>query len=144
MTTRNEIIECAHGYIGTPFRHQGRSRIGGLDCVGLIVRISQDLKLSNYDFNTYSAEPNPNQFMEVARGCPDIERINLWLRRPGDFLTISLPSYPCHVAIISYQAPTEERIIHALASVGAVTEHRLDDFWLSRARECYRFRGVED
>jgi len=143
MVTQNAIADQARLYIGTPFRHQGRSRIGGLDCVGLLVRIAKDLKLSEYDFSIYSAEPNPAQFMEIARACPDIERVNLKDRKIGDFLTISLPKYPCHVAIISFQSTSEERMIHAWAGAGAVTEHRLDEFWFSRVRECYRFKGVE-
>lgn len=138
--TRKQIIETARQYVGTPFQHMGRTA-RGLDCVGLIVRVAQDLGLSDYDLRAYHAQPKANVFSKAWRDCPDIRRVaNLKDAQPGDILTMALPSYPCHVVLLAEQG----RIIHALAQRGQVCEHRLNQTWWKRCRECYAFLEVDE
>ena len=35
-TDRAEIVQCARGWIGTPYRHQASTRGAGADCLGLV------------------------------------------------------------------------------------------------------------
>jgi len=132
------VVNQARGYLGVPFVHQGRSD-KGLDCVGLVVRVAHDLGLSKYDFKEYKSTPNSHTFMEVCRACEDWSRIPITEMKPGDILTISFTSSPCHLAIV---APGFN-IIHALSLRGKVCEHRLSAGWRKKIRECYRFKGVE-
>ena len=70
MTTRDEIIECALGYIDTPFRMNGRSK-RGLDCVGIPLILARDLKITRWkelwddpECNEYAAV-RPNGFLRA-------------------------------------------------------------------------------
>jgi cell wall-associated NlpC family hydrolase len=132
----DRIVQQAREYIGVPFLHQGRSK-RGVDCVGLVVRVAQDLGLSRYDFTEYGMDPNLSQFMRVLRACPDWERIPITDRQSGDVLVLAL-NVPCHVAIY-----TGSGVIHAMSLRGKVCEHRLTSDWKRKVRECYRFKGVE-
>lgn len=133
MSDGNWIVQTARKYTGVSFQHLGRTT-RGLDCVGLIVRVANDLDLSSYDYKAYTQEPNFNQFRKAFRECPDIERIAKKEMRAGDIVLIALPSFPCHAGIL-----TERGIIHALAARGRVCEHRLSVDWKRRIREVYRF-----
>lgn len=43
--TRDELfLDAARGYVGCPWKHQGRSRLG-LDCIGLVVLALRDCGL---------------------------------------------------------------------------------------------------
>lgn len=137
MITRNDIISKAREYLGTPFRHQGRSRTG-LDCIGLIVRVAHDLELSKEDFLQYDRRPNNFQ-LQFYLGQHLEKRSNPKDILPGDIILFSLPSYPCHVAFYS----DTDTIIHSLANRKKVVEHRLDEEWKSRIRGVYYFGGIE-
>ncbi len=135
---KEEIVIQARRYLDTPFLHLGRTE-EGLDCVGLIVKVSQDLGLSNYDIKNYTPESNKDIFFNAFRKCPDLQRvvpINNY--QIGDVLIFSLPFNPCHAGILSF----DNRIIHALQSSKKVVEHRITKFWSSKIRESYRFKEV--
>jgi NlpC/P60 family putative phage cell wall peptidase len=42
MTGREEIVAAARGWIGTPYRHQGRLKGVGCDCLGLLIGVFRE------------------------------------------------------------------------------------------------------
>jgi cell wall-associated NlpC family hydrolase len=74
---RNDIVEAARKYLGVRWVHQGRDRNAGIDCLGLIVVVAEDLGYPLEDYTTYSREPDPlliqtliGQQMEASTGDP--------------------------------------------------------------------------
>ena len=66
------LADAARGYIGTPFRHRGRSRLG-VDCVGLGVLAYADCGVAVPDFRLYGREPHRDGLvarMTLALGEP--------------------------------------------------------------------------
>lgn len=48
MTTREELVDCALGYIDTPFGMGGRSK-RRIDCIGLPLALARDLAVENWE-----------------------------------------------------------------------------------------------
>src|SRR5687767_7481722 len=44
MISGHEVIGVARNWLGVPYRHQGRSRLG-VDCIGLAVVVARELDL---------------------------------------------------------------------------------------------------
>ena len=137
MVTRNEIVEQARGYLGTPFRHQGRTA-QGLDCVGLLIRVAKDLDLLDrmYDYTRYGKAYPPEKLIEELKTMMRVKPV--WQRLPGDILVFSTPYYPCHCAIF-----TGSTIVHAYNLTGKVTENSLDRRWKNHLAFCFAIPGVE-
>jgi len=135
MNIRRQIIRTARGYVGTSFVHQGRTATG-LDCIGLIVRVAWDMGLSDKDFLAYTRTPNARVFLE---NLPKYLTKKSFPYAPGDILLLSLPLYPCHLAIYTDIGT----VIHALSKRGSVVEHTLSDDWKARVRSAWEFPGVE-
>lgn len=111
----------AERWIGTPFRHQGRRRAIGVDCLGLILGVAVAIGQCSIDAPaTYACDWHARardeplwrglqaRFRERRRGEPSTR---------GDVLLFRLQRRraACHLAILG-----EARLIHALARVGVV------------------------
>ena len=137
---RARIIAEARTYLGVPWRHQGRTRLG-VDCVGLIVCVGKELQLLSYDHMGYKRLPR-------ASGSPMLEQIvkaggrkkPVQAARPGDTFIFRERAYPMHMGILS----GDETMIHAYARRKMVVEEPLDDFWRERLLSCYAFPGILD
>ena len=136
MIQAGAVVMTAREYLGTPFVHQGRSK-SGVDCVGLLICTVRDLGLTTPAEIPYSRRPDGDL----------VKRLRQHLRRgdlcpyeltPGMVVSIRLPIYPCHVAVVT----EPNRIIHALASTGRVIEQSLNDAWYDRIVESYFIPGV--
>ena len=151
MPTRAEVIVCARSYLATPFRHQGRMKGVALDCVGLILCVAEDLGLLDKvgvpllrtDYHAYGPEPK-GRFVHdtcVAR----LNRKSALDIRPGDVLTLRIPTDPCHTALVGEIPGQGLSMIHCYAGGKAVTiEHRLDENWHRRIVGVFSFPEVED
>lgn len=124
MTT---LYEAARAYLGTPFRHQGRSR-SGLDCVGLVVLSLADIGHAVADVTTYGPNPHHGLLEQhlVETFGPSIGRSDL---QPGDIVSIAFVRATRHVAIVGDYPGGGLSLIHTDQMVGRVTEHRLDSRW---------------
>ncbi len=69
----NHIVSEARSWLGTPFKHQGRVKGVGCDCIGLIAGVARALKLPSrqggwlheYDRCDYPREPGGMQLQEM-------------------------------------------------------------------------------
>ncbi len=72
---RQDVVDAARAYLGVRWVHQGRQRSLGLDCLGLIIVVAEDLGYKPKDHLAYSREPDPQllqalvaeQFTKVDR-----------------------------------------------------------------------------
>jgi lipoprotein Spr len=138
MTTREQIVGSAQGYLGVTFRHQGRNPVAGLDCVGLVVQVCKDNELTGYDFSTYSRRPDGSAFLHhfIEAGCfrkPVLDAL------PGDLMIFREASYPCHVAILS----GNNKMIHAYIRRRKVVEELLAGQWPDKRVACVQLPRIE-
>jgi cell wall-associated NlpC family hydrolase len=145
--TRQQIVETARSYVGTPYQHQGRLRGVGVDCVGLLVCVARDLGVSKFDFRAYRRIPDGAQLLAALD--QELERLDDWRdARAGDVLVERVTErMPQHCMIVSERIESEFgvewTVIHARAPYGVI-EHRLDPWHVRRIHSAYRVRDVVD
>ncbi len=139
MTNRRRVIELARSFEGVRYRHQGRTRASGIDCLGLVALVGQGAGLTNYDELHYGMLPDPANLLQKLRRY--LVEIPFRETRPADILLLALHSHePQHLAILVEPG----RIIHALRSLKAVREQRLDTKLLLDIRAAFQFPGIDD
>lgn len=140
MAGNNDIVEAARGWVGTPFKHQGRVKNLGVDCIGLAIGVAKDLgipldtrKMRELGDGSYGRDPY-NAKLEKALDVL-LDKVPMNDLSLGDILLMRFRMDPQHLAI--YGGKT---IIHAYSNVGKVVEHRYADVWRARTVAAYRFR----
>lgn len=137
------ICAAATLWLGTPYRHQGRKRGIGCDCLGLVIGLVAELS------GTIPKDPGPygrditdrseaGRLAEAARRhCGD--RISPAAARPGDLLLFRWrPDWPPrHCGILM----PENRFIHAWERAGVVSSP-LHPGWAGRIVAIHRFPEV--
>lgn len=138
--TPADVAATARAYLGVRFVHQGRSR-AGMDCAGLVVRVAQDLGLSEFDWRGYGRLPEADRMREVMQSqCVEL--------KPGTAPSLGLVALmrfeaePQHLAIV-VDHPHGLGIVHALMTERKVAEHRLDATWSQRIVALYQLPGVQ-
>ena len=135
---RSRIVDEARKWIGVRWRHQGRDRTYGVDCVGLglVVGWSLDL-LPREDHTAYRHGTYGRSFQSR------IERAGMILRPVedmdlGDVLILEDGGYPCHLGIY-----TRRTIIHAHIRYRRVVEEAYSDEWKAKTLDCYSYPGSD-
>jgi cell wall-associated NlpC family hydrolase len=140
--TRNEIIEIAKSYIGLPFVHQGRSKDTGVDCVGLLVCLGQEMGYPDLkDAEAYRRIPSANVIRSIlGQNC---DEISVEEAKEGDIYLMRLGGIkPRHAAILYYddRYDGEPCLIHATKrGVRIEAKRAYPDHWFVGA---YRVRGI--
>jgi NlpC/P60 family putative phage cell wall peptidase len=137
MIKRQTIIDAARTYLGTRFKHQGRIKGAGIDCVGLVLCVGIDVGLDLPRYLDYSRHPDGKTLQDRLE--THMQRIPEADALPGDVLLFRGKSQPQHVGIIS--APGY--MVHAHLSYRKVVEHRIDATWRALIIRPYRYPGVE-
>ena len=116
-----QIVAEARQWIDTPWRHAGREKGVGVDCVGLLIGVARDLGLHNYDNRNYSRIVSPallrSELLQFLQPVSD--------RQPGDVLIVPIRGSYQHVIIWT----GEGAVIDANERIGRVTEHRPFPEW---------------
>lgn len=136
MPGRDEVLAEARTWLGTPFRHQGRCRGVGVDCIGLIVGVARGLGLAVRDRADYPRQPDGHSLEAALDG--QLMRLRPGEIRPADVLLMRIRRMPQHVGILAENGV----ILHAHSAAGRVVEMRLDERWWDRVVAGYRFPGV--
>lgn len=132
---RPQIVAAARDWLGTPYRHQGRDRMG-IDCIGFTWAVANDLGYYSEIPSNYSTHPSGNQLIS---GC------DRWLVKkdgyelaPGDIVLMwgFTRGEAQHFGIIG-DAGARLTMIHAWSRHRKVVEHGWDDFWQRRWMATY-------
>ena len=136
MVSSKKIIDLARETLGTPYHHQGRVNQVGLDCIGVLEYVANNLGVEYIDGQNYSKFPHDG-LLEYAIGLQGC-MTQVFEKQPGDVFLMRFQKETQHVAIF-----TGDTIIHSYESIGRVVEHSLDDVWEKRITHIFRFTGVE-
>lgn len=144
----SRTVQAARSYLGVPHHHQGRHRTAGLDCVGLLLAVAQDIGAEWHDLEGYSRSGAATADLmgysllreHMARS---LDEIPIETAAPGDvwLFWVERLLVPHHVAIIT----GPDRIIHSAARLagglpGRVLETRLGR-WKDQIDSAWRFRA---
>jgi len=158
MPTRAQFIAKGREFLRTPYRHEGRLKNIGIDCIGIPLCMCEELGISDKhgvpirggDYRGYPQQPT-NNFVHEELQRRAIEK-PVSQMQPGDVLTICFPSIPCHVAIVT-ELRGHPAILHAYSLLadsqrrglpGWVVEHVLDAKWRRRVAGVFTMPGVEN
>lgn len=141
MPSKADIVARARAMIGTPWRHQGRSPGRGLDCVGLLVKVSHELGIADEDFVTYSRYTTGIEAIGffAQRGIP----IEIEAAGPGDAVVITDTMFPNHCGILA-ERDGMLMIVHAHAGRRAVIEEQYTGPLVKQTVAAFAFPGVSD
>jgi len=139
MHSRNEIVEEARKWLGTPWRHQGRAG-SGIDCCGLVIRVGNDLDFITYQTSAYSRRTTGEEFIHHFLNA-GMHQVPFGRALPGDVLITADSKFPCHCGFIG-EKQGAKTFIHAYARKRRVVEDPYDA-WLPKAVTVVRFPGVE-
>lgn len=109
--TRKAIVASARTFIGTPWKHQGRSR-KGVDCVGLVYAVAAELGILPHGLKIppYRREPDGSVQSYFDN---HMDRVNVRSLQPGMVMLHSWVRSPFHASICV--DPDSGAIIHAYA-----------------------------
>lgn len=147
----SQLVTAARKYIGTKWRHRGRS-VHGVDCAGLGILAYRDCGVELPDFTLYGREPHNDGLVTymtaalgdplwIAGGVPGDRQHLLWLLKDGDVIVQRFEREPHHVAIVAevmYGDKAAFNVVHADGQAGRVLEVRLDAPSIERITHIYR------
>lgn len=135
---RQAVVDTARSFIGVKWRHQGRSREFGLDCVGLPLLVGMELGYMNVSLKPANYPRRPDStFIPLFREYLDF--VKPADAKDGDILVFADGGYPCHCGFLATLdgVPT---VIHSHAMDRAVVESQLEVVTPSLGKPVFRFK----
>ena len=141
MIEASALVKEARALIGTPWRHQGRSK-RGVDCIGLVLLAAENagldlIKVSGVDApRVYSRNADPKLYELVHRACTQTSALV-----PGCLLFFRFDSdrHPRHFGIYT----DEGTVIHAESRLRRqVIEHGRRAQWSRWTHSLWLLPGV--
>lgn len=141
MVNREQIKDKFLEYVNTPYRHQGRLKGVGVDCIGLIVCVANELNLFDLknDSTNYRMIPDGKFLMLKAR--ENLEQIQINEIETGDILVMTFDKEPQHFAFY-YKQNEEEFIVHSYSQIKKVLIQRYDDRWKEKTNFAFKFKEL--
>ncbi|MFN5351992.1 MAG: NlpC/P60 family protein [Alphaproteobacteria bacterium] len=139
--SKQNIEKVINSYLGTTFKHQGRVKKnaqnnGGVDCLGLIVLVLQELEIKIEDYKNYSTFPDglllKAELDKLLIKTP-VEELMV-----GDILLFRIKNNPQHLAIVSKIDGGKIFFAHAYQPEKKVVENSLDAVWRNRLVGAYK------
>lgn len=126
--TRSAFVAAARSYLGVPYRHQGRNRVG-MDCVGLVVCAARDVGYDVPDMIGYRRAGDGIAFMRHVRANGREIVGDAPLKR-GQIIAFQQQSFPAHLGIFDITPQGQHVVIHSYASRRKVEEQSFDTWRL--------------
>lgn len=136
MPLNSDFVDSARSYMGTKWRHQGRSRMG-VDCVGLVILSLADIGVEVPDMQGYRRHPDPI-FVEHIRN----NSVPAFGPLPGTLGIFRDGTQPCHVGIFATMHD-QVSLIHAYAGTGKVMEEVFIHDWPRKLVEVRALVGLD-
>jgi len=149
MPTREDIVAEARTWVGTPFQHLTRVKGIGVDCVGLVIAIADDLGIKDNDgkpflrddYRAYPTQPSDRFVHDEC--CRRLVRKSVNDLCQGDIVSLKVPRTACHVAIITERQGVLY-MIHGYSPLRKVVEHILDNSFRRRIIGVFSYPGVTE
>lgn len=137
---RSKCIDLARSYIGTPWKHKGRTK-NGIDCIGVPYMVGKELGLHDYDDSLdYGRQARNYDFMRAL--APLGVRVrDLTQIQDADILILRIPIFPQHVGMASHIG-NRQTMIHASVDARKVVEEYLTDEVKRTIIAAFRYRGL--
>lgn len=138
MIKAKEITRIARSFIGTPYRHQGRSRMA-VDCWGLLFAVGTEagvIPAGLVSPANYGRLSNIQMRAKVAEWCTETDQVD-----DGILVLIKWPgtNYAGHMGILTH----EGNMIHAYSMENKVVEHGFRGPWVKLADSKWALPNVE-
>jgi cell wall-associated NlpC family hydrolase len=138
--TRDQVVAEARRWIGTNWRHQGRSA-RGVDCLGLIVMVANAFGVPVRDRTDYARDPTSSALLVSLRSHlvfvrPDENHVGT----VGIFRQVKTP---CHVGILTTRNGMLH-VVHGRAGVQTVIEEQVEGAVDLHLVEAGAFPGLAD
>lgn len=140
ILTRSKVVEVARSWLGTKFRHQGRSKLG-VDCCGVVILVGQELGLTTYDTTNYNRRTSGEAFLHHFRDAGLIEKPVRDLK-PGMVVVTTDDNFPCHCGIIEMHRG-QLYMIHSYMLRKKV-DRDLVEHWRPKIIGAFDYPGVAD
>lgn len=148
---KQQIVAQARTWLGTKYHHQGRLKKskrgpGGVDCIGLIIGLIDELGIQDGNGHSLVAADEFNYSMYPERGrlvesiSKHLREVPLDQRCMGDVLLFRTFRDPQHVGLLTEYPSGGSGLIHCNSSAGQVVEQPLSDTWLRMLTHVYRFK----
>lgn len=151
LLSSSKIVKQARTWLGTKYHHQGRLKksancSGGVDCIGLVIGVCDELAicdsdgylLSKHDRTNYSMHPEGSKLAESMQ--EHLSPVEPTKMKVGDILLFKFWKEPQHVGILSKYPTGGFGLIHCNSTSGSVVEQPLSDTWMRMITNIYRFK----
>jgi cell wall-associated NlpC family hydrolase len=140
----DRIMEVTRSWIGTPFRHQGRSKTTGVDCAGLVIEVGIEagvLSLTDEQRKRlcrYRPFPRPREVKTML----ELYTYEVMDPQPGDIAYVAWgKGRAYHIGILS-KCEGPFAIIHSSRKFGVIEEGIPPNReWMSLVG-AYRYKGI--
>lgn len=139
IVTRQQIVDTARSYIGTPFRKGGRDR-NSIDCVGLLICIHHDLGLPIEDSTEYQFNPISNNSIITKFVFGQADFVDGLSPRHGQIGVMLDNRFPMHFGIIAKDGG-KTTFINANTKIRRVVEQDFND-WRDKLSSLLEIKGV--
>lgn len=143
MSRREQALQAARSFIGTPYRHQGHRRGVGCDCLGLVRGVWREL----YRREPEAPGPYSQDWAETGQGDPLLAAAQRHFRSlapgeglPGDLVLFRWRALgPArHCGILDEADASGPRLIHAYEGAWVLSSP-LTPGWAGRIAATFRF-----
>lgn len=156
--SREQIIEFARSWKGTPWQHQGNVKGLGADCEGFVEGVFREagfVEVIDIVHNWRRREDGSLMIallqsnLDFIAGSSEREPIDMSEALPADILAfcdpaLREPNIPRHLAIYTGKRHDNVHyIIHMGDEQHGIVEHRMDQRWLRRTHSIWRPRGID-
>lgn len=150
--SREQIVEIARSWKGTPFRHQGNTKGLGADCEGFVEGVFSEggyIEVLDVVHNWRRREDGSLMIAMLDRELDFVTDKAVSQAKPADILAfcdeaLRNPEIPRHLGIYTGErGDGVHYVIHMGNEKHGVVEHRMDRRWLSRTHSIWRVRGID-
>ncbi len=137
--TGKEVVIVAKTYIGTPFHHLGRVKHVGIDCIGIILGVAEELEIPliiHPEFKRYGRRAKQRPLLDYMN-----EQFVKTEKREIGSIVVSWfdrkTKEPSHMGIV-----TGIGQVHTNGHLGIAIEEHWSPKWVTRIVGYYKYPGV--